>query len=242
MQFERFLQGMGGVMTPYYQDDYVTIYNADCRDVLQNIKNIDVTLTDPPYGINGGTGGTSKQRARGQYKGAFSIEDDTVEFIKKVASPVVKQCIKISHAVVLTPGNKNFCSYPQPDSLGCMWQPQGSGAQRWGWCDSQPIFYYGQSPYQGEKLLPCSFRVTKSDNCKNGHPCPKPLSFWSILLAKAVGEKYKTILDPFAGSGTTGRASKDLGLKSILIEINEEYCEIAAKRCSQEVFNFQNNS
>ena len=57
---------------------------------------------------------------------------------------------------------------------------------------------------------------------------------WCIGLAGDV----QTILDPFAGSGTTGRAAKDLGRKCVLIEREERYCEIAARRMAQEVFNF----
>jgi len=67
-----------------------------------------------------------------------------------------------------------------------------------------------------------------------GHPCPKYLPFWKKLIAADV----KVALDPFCGSGTTLRAAKDLGRSAIGIEIEEKYCEIAAKRLSQEVLQF----
>jgi DNA modification methylase len=110
-----------------------------------------------------------------------------------------------------------------------MYQPQGTGAQRWGWCDSQPIFYYGKSPTQGLFLSACTFRVVTNDECDNEHPCPKPLSFIKKLVDKAslAGE---TILDPFMGSGTTGVAAMQLGRKFIGIEIEPKYFDIACER------------
>jgi DNA modification methylase len=67
------------------------------------------------------------------------------------------------------------------------------------------------------------------------HPTQKPLALmtWCISLA---GDTAQTILDPFAGSCTTGRAAKDLGRKCVCIEREERYCEIGARRMSQEVF------
>jgi DNA modification methylase len=72
---------------------------------------------------------------------------------------------------------------------------------------------------------------------KNGHPCPKPEKSWAWLVNK-VATREMTVLDPFMGSGTTMRVCKDLNIKSIGIEMSEEYCEIAANRMRQEVFNF----
>ena len=64
------------------------------------------------------------------------------------------------------------------------------------------------------------------------HPTEKPVELMAELIGKC---DATTILDPFAGSGTTGRAAKDLGRKAVLIEIEERYCEIAARRMGQEV-------
>lgn len=66
------------------------------------------------------------------------------------------------------------------------------------------------------------------------HVTPKPLSLIRYI-AEHAGKPNETILDPFMGSGTTLRAAKDLGRKAIGIEIEEKYCEIAARRLQQEV-------
>jgi DNA modification methylase len=69
------------------------------------------------------------------------------------------------------------------------------------------------------------------------HPCQKPLELiqWCISLAGDV----QTILDPWAGSGTTGHAAKNLGKRCVMIEREERYCEIAARRLAQDVLNLQ---
>jgi site-specific DNA-methyltransferase (adenine-specific) len=70
----------------------------------------------------------------------------------------------------------------------------------------------------------------------NKHPSQKPIKLMKDILLKC---PEGIVLDPFMGSGTTLRAAKDLGKKAIGIEINEEYCEIAAERMSQTVMNLE---
>lgn len=67
------------------------------------------------------------------------------------------------------------------------------------------------------------------------HPTQKPLKLVHRLVAETAGQ----IVDPFMGSGTTLRAAKDASRKAIGIEIEERYCEIAAKRLGQEVLPFE---
>ena len=219
-------------MKKYYEDSLVTIYHADCIDALNEIGEVYCIVTDPPYGIDGGNGGTSKLRGKGNYSSDF---DDTPEYIQSV---VVKALFEVAKwkTLALTPGCKNISAYPPADSFGAFVYPSSNGMQRFGMADCNPILFYGWHYLQGKAPLPCC-KITSESPEKNGHPCPKPEKAWSWLVQK-VATKEMIVLDPFMGSGTTMRVCKDNGIKSIGIEMNERYCEIAAKRMSQEVFIF----
>lgn len=210
-------------MTPYYQDSSVTLWLGDCREVLPSLdlSAVDVVLTDPPFGVEG----TS-------YKCDYSSDfEDTPAFITHVVVPVVVSLTATVGCVVVTPGNRNFSAYPQPVSFGAFYQPAAIGLQTFGNLDAQPIFYYGKNASGRVMGQPCSYVLTETSE-DNGHPCPKPLKAWTRLL-KNISKPGQCVLDPFNGSGTTLRAAKDLGITAIGIELNEAYCEIAAKRLSQ---------
>lgn len=70
------------------------------------------------------------------------------------------------------------------------------------------------------------------------HPSPKPIPLMRRLI-KVVSARGETILDPFMGSGRTLRAAKDLGRHAIGIEVEEKYCEVAAKLLRQETLPFE---
>jgi hypothetical protein len=216
-------------VNPYYEQDGITIYHGRAEQVLPQLcGEVDVVLTDPPWGISGGSGNINKARNKGGYGGDFV---DDREYIASVVVPVIKQCIDLCGCVVVTPGF-NFSYYPNPNSFGVFYMPASVGMQTFGHGDAQPIFYYGKNARRSN-LNPCSYVLTEAPPDIN-HPCPKPLRTWTKLLNN-VSLAGQTVLDPFMGSGTTLRAAKDLGMRAIGIEVNEGYCELAVKRLGQGV-------
>ena len=197
-------------MRPYYQDAYVTIYHADCRDILSKLEPVDLVLTDPPYGV-----------------GFASWDSDLIQGWLEI-------CRKICPLILVITGTTHCEDYPKADWILCWARPgsiqraKGGGFSHW-----EPIKLYGRNPFD----VDCKVFNPATRAGDLGHECPKPLSVmkWLIAGSKTSG----LILDPFLGSGTTLRAAKDLGRRAIGIEIEEKYCEIAAKRMAQEVLDFR---
>ncbi len=231
-------------MKPYYQDSAVTIYHGDCREILTEIDAVDFMLTCPPWGVKAELISKTAKRLAWSISGerrknAYGQFDDSPESVWSCVIPAIKTALLNVKRAIITPGNRCLTMYPPPDSFGVFYQPASTGLQRWGRCDAQPIFYYGAFPRES-RMIPgtnLSFVLTESPEA-NGHPCPKPIDAWMKLMT--IGSvDGETVIDPFMGSGTTLRAAKDLGRKAIGIEIEERYCEIAARRMAQEVLPFE---
>jgi DNA modification methylase len=207
--------------------DYRLI-QGDCLDVLPGLGGIDAVITDPPYGINGGSGHINRERGKGNYTGEF---EDTREYIADVIVPIIKRLISMCGCVILTPGNKNFDLYPRPDSFGCYYQPAAAGLQVFGNLDAQPIFYYGKNASKKNMGVPCSYQLTEAPEA-NGHPCVKPIKAWTKLILNNT-LPGQTVLDPFMGSGTTGVGCRTTGRRFIGVELDERYFKIAERRIAQ---------
>jgi site-specific DNA-methyltransferase (adenine-specific) len=223
------------MIKPYYDQGGITIYHGDCREILPQLDvKVDLVLTDPPYGVNGGSGTKGLSRAN---KHDYASFIDSPENVISEIIPRFKLALSICDRAIITPGSLVCNSYPQPDSIGALIQWATASMQKWGRCDSQPIFYYGRDPRLGKTISFCSFD-NKSFDSIDGFPCPKPLRVWSKLVVKGSVDN-ETILDPFLGSGTTAVAAKILGRRCIGIEIEEKYCEIAVKRLAQSVMKLE---
>ncbi len=201
------------------------LYNADCRDVLPALSTVDAVVTDPPYGIDGGSGGDAKDFGKGAYTGAFP---DTPDYIAATCVPVIAECVARFPAVAVTPGTRCLFLYPAPRDMGCFWTPAGATHGPWGMVTFNPILYYGKDWRAGRGALPSGRQVTEAAE-KNGHPCPKPIKAWTWLVDK-VCPPEGTVFDPFMGSGTGAVACHEANRKFIGCELDPMYFDIACER------------
>jgi DNA modification methylase len=209
-------------MEPYYDQDGIVIFNADCRDVLPTLDSGGVVVTDPPWGIGL------------EYEGYEDSADALDELIATVW-PLMERF----PMVALTPGVGNMYSWPKPTWTMSWFTAAGAGSSAWGFCTWQPIHVYGACLYQAGGLgrRPDGIAYTPKGNPDKlvGHPCPKPLGLMRWLIERVTVDTTAPIIDPFMGSGSTLRAAKDLGRRAIGVEQSEAYCEVAANRLAQGV-------
>ena len=198
-------------MDPYYQDTAVTLYHADCREVLSELGQFDLLLTDPPYGIGG--------RMQGGTWGAKSKYTDFRRWDVAPDRELLSALIgKVSAAVIW---GGNYFQLP-PSRCWLVWDKQNAVDTM---SDCELAWTNMDAP---TKRLSLPVGRHEFD-----HPTQKPMKLFAWTLTRV--PMAKTILDPYAGTGTTLRVAKDHSLQAVGIEINERYCEIAANRCAQEV-------
>lgn len=210
------------MVKPFFESKHVTVYCGDSLEILDALKSCgehyDLMLTDPPYGLNqkeNKPSGINARRAKARY--ADDVFPDTPEYLRQVVRPVIDMGLDISSLGIVTGGTKSWRHLPEPQEEGCMYMPAAPGFNTWANQDYQPIFYYGKPHGNVGKYRKLSFQVSEKGFSKN-HPCSKPLEFWKkLMLCGTDGVEGKRILDPFGGSGTTGRAAQDLGMHATLI-------------------------
>lgn len=208
-------------MKPYYQDDWCTIYHGDCRDVLPQIGQFDLVLTDPPYGIERFKKGFGYTRFKGH-----GAERNGLTWDNKPNGELLRNVLSKGKQAVIW-GANNF-DLPESEYF-LVWDKE----------QTVDNFASAELAYSNLGVPAKIFRysIHRHNHTSCGfHPTQKPIQLmtWCIGLA----DNPQTILDPFMGSGSTLRAAKDLCINATGIEIEERYCEIAANRLRQEVLSF----
>lgn len=215
-------------MKPYYEEDGITIYRGDCREILPSLDPVDLVLTDPPYGIKVDS---TMAKQSGQQFGRAAAPKSFYDPTNWDATPVERHLLDLAiskaHRAIVWGGNY----FGLPGSPCWLVWDKVNGTN--GFADCELAWTNLDGAARMFRWM-WNGMLRENDEPRNGHPTQKPLGLFKWCLAFAEGD----ILDPFMGSGTTLRAAKDLGRKAIGIEIEEKYCEIAAKRLAQKVLTF----
>ena len=217
-------------MSLYYQDEHVTLYHGDCLTEHREWLDADVLVTDPPYGIDWGV------PQRGNRKAIVAIENDLDVATRDLALEAwgkSRPAVVFGSALKAAPdGAKQVLVWEKTMDSGVLGTVAGF---RRNW---EAIYLCGSFPQRpANKSSVITSKASTTHNAKNaGHAHSKPISVMEILLE---GCPDGVIADPFAGSGSTRAAARNLGRKSIGVELEEKYCEIIAKRLDQQVIDFE---
>lgn len=223
--------------TPYYTDEFVTLYHGNGLKIGEWLA-ADLLVTDPPYGrswVSGQGLKNSKGRGRGsKAHGGIANDRDTSERDAALRVWGDRLAAVFGDPLCARPANAvQALGYHKAADAGV------KGARAGHRRDLELIYLCGPWPV-GIGGVSSVLRSTSwvagptSPATRYGHPHAKPLDILEHLIGLGGG----TVADPFAGSGSTLVAAKALGRRAIGVELEERYCEIAARRLAQDVLDF----
>ena len=220
-------------MTPYYQDDHVTLYHGDCREITEWLSG-DVMVTDPPYGRGWRQGDTGSRRGWKSDAHPGIAGDESTDLRDVVLARWAPRPAVCFGDLLMPPPVRaqQVLVYDKGDSAGFAGPVAGFRRNVEG-------IYLVRMPaggLGGASSVLRSAGIEPPNLAKQaGHPHAKPVDILRRLIDAC---PPGVVVDPFAGSGSTLRAAKDLGRRAIGVELDERYCEIAANRLGQEVLDF----
>lgn len=226
-------------MSPYYDDGQITIYYGDCRDVLPTIQaaSVDVVLTDPPFFMP-----ATHYQTRIQHQRSWGDTSVLATFWAVILDATIPAMKRTGHLLTFCHGESYPVFYPEMyrrfDALACIvWDKEHFGMGRV-WRRQHELVIAARwetSVFPNENGTRSDVIRAKATNAiSRQHPVEKPTGLLRNLI-QPTAQTGDLLLDPFMGSGTTLEAAKTLGIRAIGIEIEERYCEIAARRLSQMV-------
>lgn len=208
----------------YYWDERIVLLHGDCLEHPEWWTCADVLVTDPPYGSEGIAGGYGRG-------GRAIANDETTEARDAVLALWAER-------PVLCFGTPRMAEPPGGWDHRLVWDKREPGLNGGPWrYNHESIFVRGEGWVRVNARSFSVISVPSGNGTpeKSDHVHAKPVALMQSLIAAT---PPGTIADPFAGSGSTLVAAKALGRRAIGVELEERYCEIAARRLSQEVFDF----
>jgi DNA modification methylase len=216
---------------PYYEHGGVVIYHGDCREVLPSLGTFDLVLTDPPYGLGIETRNAARD-GRPYDRRARAVDHLPVAGDDAPFDPSLT--LALSSAQILW-GANNYASRLPDTAFWLVWDRKCGRAADSNITEAELAAVIGHRFKTVRVLRHMWAGYQRASEISEGslHPTQKPVA----LMAWCLGffPEAKTVVDPYMGSGPVARACKDAGKRYVGIEIEERYCEIAAKRLAQEV-------
>lgn len=222
-------------MKPYYSDDHVQLWHGDCREITAWL-GADVLVTDPPYGAAYVSAWVPGRRVAIEGDRDTSLRDHVLGMWG------IRPALAFGRWDI-----------PKPVGVGIrlVWDKMllGTGDLRWPWGRSDEEIYIlgdwplvvpggrrreGGTPSRHSSVIRVQ-ALPPGHRDRPDHPTPKPVPLMETLIAKCPSG---VIADPFAGAGATLIAAKLQGRMAIGVEIDERYCEIAARRLLPDALPF----
>jgi len=229
---------------PYYQDERVTLYHGDALDIMPELEAASFAhvVTDPPYILQAGssskkgskTGGwadmmNASHWFAGWYREAHRLLPHTGSvwtFGNWRTLPVMMR------AAIDSDLGTASCLVWDKDWIG------PAGPQQLRSQHELCLVLAREGFLQPDRSQGDVLRVKTGSYKGTGHPAEKPVRLLRRVVELTGAKPGAVILDPFAGSGTTAVAAIELGVRSVLIEAEERWCELIAKRVGADVLDF----
>lgn len=236
---------------PYYDDGTCTIYHGDCFDLMHELSGVGAVITDPPYSSGGAFRGDRAQQTSVKY-----VQSETQAYRPEFAGDNRDQRSFLAWCALWMNAARNaseagapiacFIDWRQLPTMtdaiqagGWIWRGVAVWSKKFGrpnpagFSSACEFVVWGTNgpALERDDYPPGVFEASPPSDRQHIAQKPESVMNWVSRMAPP----GSTVLDPFMGSGTTLRAAKNLGCKAIGIEVDERYCEIAAKRLGQEV-------